>query len=108
MPTRIKNLRRKMPRRKRYRNYPAVKIGRLAVAASHHKRGIGRLLLNTLIGWFTLGNKTGCRYMTVDALRGATDFYKHSGFEFLVDGDKNEETRIMFLDLYPYAQQLNQ
>lgn len=37
--------------------------------------------------------------MTVDAYRDALGFYEKSGFTFFTDSDKDDETRVMYLDL---------
>jgi hypothetical protein len=62
---------------KRRRNYPAVKIGRLAVA--------------------------GCRFITVDAYQNALGFYQKNGFAFLTEQDETEATRAMYLDLMAFV-----
>jgi hypothetical protein len=46
---------------------PAVKIGRLGVAHASQRDGTGTQVLDFLKMWFTVGNKTGCRFIVVDA-----------------------------------------
>lgn len=70
---------RKIPNSKRRSHYPAVKLGRLAVDSRYSNQGIGRYVLDNLKYIFTHGNRTGCRFMTVDALSSATGFYEHNG-----------------------------
>lgn len=48
---------------------------------------------------FTHGNRTGCRFITVDAYKDAVGFYQKSGFDFITDKDQYDETRLMFYDL---------
>jgi hypothetical protein len=50
---------------------------------------------------FTTKNKTGCRYLLVDAYDQdwVTNFYQKNGFLFLTGNDEKEETRIMYFDL---------
>ena len=54
-------------RPKRYATLPAVKIGCLAVAHKAKKQGIGSNILSFIKVWFTDDNKTGCRFIIVDA-----------------------------------------
>ena len=107
---------RKIPGQKHLRTYPAVMIGRLGVAkeyqgSSYH---IGQQVINYLKSWFVEeDNKTGCRFMVVDAYNNdrTLNFYIRNGFKFLYSNeeqerielqiDQNEKllTRHMFLDL---------
>jgi len=66
------------------RAYPAVKIGRLAVSTEYQKKGLGRQVLDFLKILFLIKNKTGCRYLTVDAYNkpGTTGFYEKNDFKF--------------------------
>lgn len=97
----IRKLFRKIPLPKRYSSMPAVKIGRLAVKSSLHRSGIGTEILNFVKGWFTVGNKTGCRFVLIDAYNKPEilSFYKKNGFSFLVEGDLEDQTRLMYFDL---------
>lgn len=54
-------------RGKRYPTLPAVKIGRLAVADGLTGSGLGSDILSYIKASFTRGNKTGCRFIIVDA-----------------------------------------
>ena len=80
------------------RSYPSVKIGRLAISKELQGQGIGTHLLRFIKMYFVTDNKTGCRFITLDAYRGATDFYKRNGFDFLQKEDKNP-TQLMYFDL---------
>lgn len=81
---------------------PSVKIGRLAVSKHYENRGIGSEILNFIKFFFTKSNKTGCRFITVDAYAEAVEFYKKNGFDFFTKKDVNEKTRLMFYDLKPF------
>lgn len=84
---------------KGFRSYPAVKIGRFAINKKYQKLGIGLLIIDFLKNLFILDNRTGCKYLTVDAYRSATPFYEKNGFKYLSESDKDAETRLMYFDL---------
>lgn len=48
---------------------------------------------------FTHDNRTGCRFITVDAYQNAVGFYQRCGFDFISEKDQNDVTRSMFYDL---------
>jgi len=54
---------------------------------------------------FTTDNRTGCRFLTIDAYnrKEVLRFYKKNEFDFLHDEDKEEPTRIMFYDLKRFS-----
>lgn len=72
------------------RNFPAVKIGRLAVNTKYQNNGVGKMLLDYLTYSFTFKNKTGCQYLTVDAIKDegnrAYEFYLKNEFKLINDG----------------------
>jgi GNAT superfamily N-acetyltransferase len=84
-----------------YKSYPAVKIGRLGVHVKYKRKGIGTKIINAIKTSFTAGNKTGCRFITVDARNSeeALSFYLKNGFNFLLTTDKDDEHRLMYFDL---------
>ncbi|MCH5346449.1 MAG: GNAT family N-acetyltransferase [Muribaculaceae bacterium] len=101
---------------KRGLNYPAVLIGRLGVSSEFQGKGfnIGSQILDFLKGWFrSIDNKTGCRFIVVDAYNNdrTLNFYKKNGFKLLyktedeerefleLDPDEPLKTRFMFFDL---------
>jgi ribosomal protein S18 acetylase RimI-like enzyme len=94
----------RIPREKRYRSMPAAKIGRLGVSHEVQSQGIGTLILDYLKASFTKGNKTGCRFLIVDAYNTprATSFYKKNGFAFMTNRDEGDQTRIMYFDLITF------
>lgn len=90
--------------RKRYASMPAVKIGRLGVSSQCSRSGIGSQVLDFLKVWFTRGNKTGCRFLLVDAYNQerVLRFYEKNGFRYLGGDKENDATRIMYFDLYTF------
>jgi len=50
---------------------------------------------------FLRDNRTGCRFMTVDAYNNpqVINFYQKNGFAFLSEADQKKETRSMYFDL---------
>ena len=85
---------------KRLKSYPAVKLCRLAVDKTAHHLHLGSKLLNFIKGYFTIDNKTGCRFITVDAYIKAIPFYKKNNFLELTTNDENAtHTRLLYYDL---------
>ena len=85
---------------KRIKSYPATKIGRFAVDTSARGLHIGSQLLNFIKYFFRGKNKTGCRFITVDAYINAIPFYLKQGFKELTVSDKDDEhTRALIFDL---------
>ena len=91
---------RKIPNSKRRKTYPAVKIGRLAVAQKYSGFGIGRQVIDAVrLMYISKPHHAGCRFVTVDAYRSALSFYEKNDFRYLTTKDKDEDTRIMYFDL---------
>lgn len=84
---------------KRLRSYPAAKLCRLGVDVSMRGESIGTFLLDFIKSFFITSNKTGCRFLTVDAYRDALPFYYKNHFVPLNDSDKDSHTRLLFFDL---------
>lgn len=101
---------------KRGRNYPAVLIGRLGVSSEYRGKGlnVGSQVIDFIKSWFrTADNKTGCRFIVVDAYNNdrTLHFYEKNGFKYLYRTEQEErdflelksgqslETRFMFFDL---------
>lgn len=84
-----------------YEQYPAVKIGRFGVDSRYKNLKIGKFFLNALKDFFVTRNRTGCRFITVDAYRDISGFYEKSDFSFLLPSEveKDERTVSMYLDL---------
>ncbi|KAA6303456.1 MAG: hypothetical protein EZS26_000007 [Candidatus Ordinivivax streblomastigis] len=91
---------RTIPNAKRRRVYPAVKVGRLAVSKKYTGMGFGRLIIEAVVAMYIHEQqRSGCRFVTVDAYRDALPFYEKNDFRFLTTKDANDETRIMYFDL---------
>lgn len=84
---------------KRLRSYPAIKIGRLAIAKSAQHQSIGTYLLEFIEDYFIIDNKSGCRFVTVDAYVDAIPFYIKNNYQFLNNNDEDKRTRVMYFDL---------
>lgn len=99
--SRHKRIMQLIPREKRYSSMPAVKIGRFATCANMQSKGVGTEIMGFLKYWFTHGNKTGCRFIIVDAYNREKTirFYTRNGFDYLTTTDKQDETRLMWFDL---------
>lgn len=121
LPSGLRNkLNRKIPNAKRSPLYPAVLVGQLAVSDLFSGHHIGDELFDFIKSWFIDPlNKTGCRYVIVDAVNHPKvfDYYKRNGFKFLFSSDEEEwvflhnkgqeptapvepmRTRLMYFDL---------
>lgn len=112
--SRKKKVNREIARNKQRKSYPAVLIGRLGVASKFSGSGIGSQLIDFIKAWFIDPlNKTGCRFLAVDAYNteNAINYYLKNDFEFLfsteqqekeyIGKEENEElnTRMMYFDL---------
>ena len=84
---------------KRLKSYPAVKIGRLGVSSLMKGKDIGSMLIVFIKKFFVNDNKTGCRFLTVDAYADALPFYLKNGFVPLNDDDIGDKTRLLYFDL---------
>jgi predicted GNAT family N-acyltransferase len=83
-----------------YKSYPAVKIGRLAVHLDHQNGGgYGKMIINYSKLLFTKNNKTGCKFITVDAYKKSLKFYEKMGFKYLSSKDRKSDTRLMYYNL---------
>lgn len=110
----INRVQRGVTNAKRGINYPAVLIGRLGVSKDSKGHGIGTQIINFVKDWFrSTDNKTGCRFIVVDAYNNekTIKFYKDNEFKLLYSSEQEErdflelsdeeklETRFMFFDL---------
>ena len=99
---------------KNIRRYPAVLIGRLATNKLFAGKGIGTGVMEFIKSWFRVGNKTGCRFIIVDAYNtpATIHYYLKNNFQFLIEDERLEakymgigmgrlplHTRLMFFDL---------
>ena len=92
-----------------YKSHPSVKIGRFAVSTKYQSQGIGTEIMNYIKGHFIDKNKTGCRFITVDADSDPRTlrFYERNGFAYLTESDKTDPSRLMWFDLYRFTSYMN-
>lgn len=112
--SREKKMQKNIPHSKQMRRYPGVLIGRLGINVDFAGRGLGTELMDFIKSWFIdAGNKTGCRFLIVDAYNEEKPlgYYQKNGFVFLFstesqeaeytgfDKDTKLRTRLMYFDL---------
>lgn len=94
MPNPKRNqLNRHIPFSKQRSQYPAVLLAQLAVFDGFSGNDIGKEVLDFIKSWFINPlNKTGCRYLVVDAINTpkVLKFYKDNGFEYIFASDEEE------------------
>lgn len=78
--------------------FPAVKLGRLAIDKDYQGKGIGSELVDAIKYSFLTNNKTGCAFITVDAIneKKPLKFYSKNNFLFLSEKDSRDESRVMY------------
>ena len=99
---------------KRGRSYPATLIGRIGVNQEFQGMNVGSQLMQFIKDWFRHeDNKTGCRFLVVDAYNNprTLHFYERNDFRFLHTDEEEERayydipceetiaTRLMYFDL---------
>ena len=87
---------------KRLKGYPAVKLCRFGVSLTVKGMGMGSVLIDFIKAYFLKDNKTGCRFITVDAYSAAVPFYEKNGFLLLTCEDVESDTRLLYFDLNDY------
>lgn len=92
-------LNRKINNAKRMRQYPAMKIGRLAIDNDQKNKGIGSELLHLIKTFLITNPQSGCRFVTVDAYNDAIPFYQKNGFKMMNEFQDKQHTQPMFFDL---------
>lgn len=100
---------------KHLKRYPGVLLGRLGVNQKYQHNHYGSEILKEIKRWFCdAENKTGCRFVIVDALNcdRVINFYENNGFLHLFSSEKQEAsyednsnnkklaTRLMYFDLF--------
>ncbi len=83
-----------IPHVKSLKDYPAVLLGRLGVAQEFQSKHIGSDVLNFVKFWFVEpNNKTGCRFVIVDAYNNPSTlaFYQRNGFKTVFSTDEQEK-----------------
>jgi len=86
----------------RYGESPAVKIGRFGVYIEYQSSGIGSDVLTMIKDFMCYKNRTGCRYITLDAYNKPRilDFYYKNGFKLLNEPIKKKRNQLlMYFDL---------
>jgi len=88
----------------RYREYPAVKICRLAVRQENQRQNIGSYMVHVIRRFFLTENRVGCRFLTADVYNAkpVLHFYQKNGFEFLSKDDAARSTRTLYCDLLAF------
>lgn len=86
---------------KHYPFLPAVKITRFGINLPFQGMDLGSHTLNIIKKLFITENRTGCRFLTVDAYNNnkVLHFYQKNKFKFFYNKDKDKATRSMFFDL---------
>jgi len=80
--------------------FPAIKIGRLGIDKQYKGKGLGKLIVNSIIiDAIKINNQIGCKFITVDAYQTSTQFYEKLGFKYLTTSEEKINTRIMYFDL---------
>ena len=103
-----------IPHVKTLKDYPAVLVARLGVSKDFRSLHIGSDVIRYIKYWFLEPyNKTGCRYVLVDAYNNPDTmaFYQNNGFSCVFSSEQQEQTyrhvdksvqlstRLMFFDL---------
>lgn len=86
----------------RYRQYPAIKIARLAVDREFRIFKLGTKLVSLALGIAkgVISAHAGCRFLIVDAKQDAVPFYAKCGFTLLDTAEnKSRAAPVMFIDL---------
>lgn len=110
---RKKKISKNIPHQKEHKSYPAVLVGRLGVNIGYQSHHVGCELMDFIKSWFVDPlNKTGCRFVIVDAYNNekAIAYYKRNNFESVFSSEEQErnalglsveklDTRFMFFDL---------
>lgn len=109
-----------IPHAKALKDYPAVLVARLGVSEEFRSLHIGSDVLRFIKLWFLEPyNKTGCRFVIVDAYNepATMAFYEHNGFKTVFSTEQQEKeyrhlesdvalgTRLMYYDLMMTAKE---
>jgi GNAT superfamily N-acetyltransferase len=106
------------PEEIRYRRFPAVKIGLLAIDERVKGMGAGKRLIEWAIDYVAtqITPQIGVRYLTVDALYDVdtgydiSEFYSRLGFEYAIEDETlppSNGFRTLFLDLKSYLDRVS-
>lgn len=117
---RKKKIEANIPHIKALKDYPAVLVARLGVSKDFRSLHIGSDVLSYIKLWFLEPyNKTGCRFMIVDAYNEPSTmaFYEQNGFKTVFSTEQQEKdyrhlesgislsTRLMYYDLMRTAEE---
>ena len=94
-----RQMRKRFVNEKRRKHFPAVKIGRFAVDKSYESSGVGRYLISLIKSSTITNQKSGCRFITVDAYNDAIGFYEKNGFVMVNAFNPEKRTQPMYFDL---------
>ena len=87
----------------KYKDYPAIKLARLAVDTELQGQGVGSSLVDFVIGLAVehVMPHTGCRFLVVDSKPQSVTFYERKGFKKIGEAGANgQSTTTMFIDLH--------
>lgn len=87
----------------KYKDYPALKVARLAVNRALQGSGAGSALVDFAIGLAVdhIMPNAGCRFLVLDAKSESTGFYEKKGFTKMgAVADGGVEHTAMFMDLH--------
>jgi len=83
----------------KYSDFPATKIGRLAVDKKHKNKKVATNMLRFVMGLaLESADKIGCRFLIVDSYPESADFYLRKGY---VKNQVQDQTRTKFLEKKP-------
>jgi GNAT superfamily N-acetyltransferase len=85
-------------------SYPGLLIGQLGVTEKYQHKGVGKYICDFCFdrALKLSQNVVGCRFLIVNALETAVDFYVNYGFTL---APKQEKQKLMFLDITKRKQQ---
>lgn len=90
------------PYSKHRKDYPAIKIGRFGIDRRCQKKRLGSILINLIKEMFSRPDlRSGCTFLTVDALQEAIPFYQKNGFKRLSPSTaaSSNTTELLYYDL---------
>lgn len=92
--------------RLRYREYPALKICRLAVCDQFQRHDIGTIIFNVVLGFVVedMRPNIGIRFISVDGYPASEGFYKNLGFvRNVAKRERSKATISMRFDTTPIS-----
>jgi GNAT superfamily N-acetyltransferase len=84
-----------------YKSSPAVKVGRLGINNRIQGHGFGGKLMLMIKEFMLTNNRTGCRYITLDAYNNPRilKFYTQNGFKDFQELPPKRRQKLMYFDL---------